>query len=48
MSAAIQYVLYMAVLVGLAIPLGGYMAKVMRGGAGVALPGAGPLRAGHL
>lgn len=31
MSAVLQYVLYMAVLVGLAIPLGGYMAKVMKG-----------------
>lgn len=31
MTAVIQYVLYLAILVGLAIPLGGYIKKVMNG-----------------
>lgn len=31
MSATVQYVAYLAILVALAIPLGGYMAKIMKG-----------------
>ena len=31
MSAVIQYILYLAVLIVLAIPLGGYIKKVMNG-----------------
>ena len=31
MSSVVQYIIYLAVLVVLAVPLGGYMGKVMNG-----------------
>lgn len=44
MTAVIQYILYLVILVALAVPLGAYIKKVMNGRENIPVQGAHPLR----